>query len=60
MGFTLAIKLRMLFIRPSSPIKMIMSFHVLPDIYQPLYEKELNETLKTGNHVKEGEPLGRI
>lgn len=59
MGFTLAIKLHVLFTRSSSPVEMIMSFYVLPDMYQPLYEKELNETLRTGNHVNKGEPLGR-
>lgn len=60
MGFTLAIKLHMLFAGLSSPIKMIISFHVLPGVYQPLHEKELNETLRTGNHINKGEPLGRM
>ena len=43
----------------SSPVEMIMSFRILPDMYQTLHEKELNETLRTGDHINNGEPLGR-
>lgn len=57
-GFTLAIKLHVLFTRSSSPVEMIMSFRILPDMYQTLYEKELNETLRTGDHINNGEPRG--
>ena len=56
MGFTLAIKLRVLFTGSSSPVEMIMSFRILPDMYQTLHE---NETLRTGDHINNGEPLGR-
>lgn len=59
MGFTLAIKLRVLFTGSSSPVEMIMSFRILPDMYQTLHEKELNEKLRTGDHINNGEPLGR-
>lgn len=30
---------------------MIIRFHVLPGVYQPLYEKELNEKIQTYNHI---------
>lgn len=60
MGLTLIIKLHIIFTRSPPPIKMIISFHVVPGIYQPLYGKGLNETIRTCNHINNGESMGRI
>lgn len=38
---------------------MIISFHILPGIYQTLYEKALNETITMFNRInKGGNPWG--
>jgi hypothetical protein len=57
-GLALIIKSHILCTSSSSPIKMIISFHILPGIYQTLYEKALNETITTCNRISKGGTCG--
>lgn len=58
MGLTLITKLHILFTRPCSLIKMIISFHDLPSIYEHVCEKELNEKIQKCNRINKGRPWG--